>query len=368
MTTYTEKSGFMTSDMQYTLGKISAKIPGWDFQQIPYVDAWGRTENTGGKVANAVNNFLNPAYMSQIETSAMEEELQRLYDSTGEKGVLPDRAEKSFTVDGTDKHLTGEEYVEYATDRGQMAYDLLTELTSLYEYGDMTDAEKVDAVKMAYEYATKVAKSNVSDYEPDGWVAKAIESEKSGGMDGLDYILYQTALSMVDQPNKKGELGGSPTNAEKAAAINLRQDLSDADIANLWDTKDGYAAYEAGIDMRSFVDYKLALDTYDRPNKNGEYGGTPTSVEKADALLAAELDDREIAFLWDTGESQDAYNAGVDMENYVRFKAGVSGLESGVDYKKGDTDSRKRAINMLLNDLGITGSDRSWLYHTEYKK
>lgn len=326
MTTYTEKNGFLTSDMQYTLGKISAKIPGWDFQQIPYIDAWGRTESTGGNVENAANNFFNPAYMSQIDTSAMEEELQRLYDATGEKGVLPDRAPKYFTVDSERKDLTAEEYVGYATERGQLSYDMLSEITTLPEYAQMTDAEKVDTVEMVFEYADAVAKTGISDYKPTGWVAKAIEADKSCDMDEMDYILYKMALSMVDQPNKNGELGGTPTQAEQAMAIDLRDDLSDKDIAYLWDTKDGYAAYDAGVDMRAYVnkladgtevnvekligakdvgmsdedyyDFLDALTEYDQPTENGKYG-TFTQDEASAAIASIPgLTRAQRSYLW----------------------------------------------------------------------
>lgn len=44
MTTFTNQNDVLTTNMQYTLGKASARIPGWDYQQIPYIDAWGRTE------------------------------------------------------------------------------------------------------------------------------------------------------------------------------------------------------------------------------------------------------------------------------------------------------------------------------------
>jgi len=322
MTTYTEKDSFLTSDMQYTLGKISAKTPGWDFKQIPYIDAWGRTESTGSKAANAANNFLNPAYTSQIETSKMEEELQRLYDATGEKGVLPDRAPKYFTVDKERKDLTGEEYVEYATERGQRSYDMLTELTGLPEYKDMTDEEKAEAVDMVFEYADAVAKTDVSNYKPTGWVKNAIE----GDMDEMDYILYKMALTMVDKPNENGELGGSPTQEEKAAAINLRYGLSDSDIAYLWDTKDGYMAYEAGADMRAYVDrigsgesvnvekmvgamelgvsdeeyysFLDALEEFDEPSESGKLGTfTQKEATKAVASIPG-LTDEQRAYLW----------------------------------------------------------------------
>ena len=130
MTTYTEKSGFLTSDMQYTLGKASAKIPGWDYNQIPYIDAWGRKEASGTALKRGLNNFLNPAYTSTIEESNMEKELLRLYERTGEASVFPSRADKDFTVDGKDKYLTAEEYVRYATLKGQNSLKAVTSLVN----------------------------------------------------------------------------------------------------------------------------------------------------------------------------------------------------------------------------------------------
>lgn len=110
MTTYTDKNKWIDTDMQYFLGKLSAKIPGLDYSQIPYIDEWGRTEYNGGPFERIANNMLNPAYMSEVSTSETEEELQRLYDATGDGGVLPGRAAKYFTVDGERIDLTAEQY------------------------------------------------------------------------------------------------------------------------------------------------------------------------------------------------------------------------------------------------------------------
>ena len=143
MTTYTEKNAFLTPDAQYTLGRISGRIPGWDYNQIPYIDAWGRTERTGGAAKRAVDNFLNPAYTSKAGSSPMEDELTRLYDATGEKNVFPARAGKYFTVNGERKDLTAEEYVTYATKKGQLSHTLVTELTGSKSYQSMTDEQLV---------------------------------------------------------------------------------------------------------------------------------------------------------------------------------------------------------------------------------
>ena len=384
MTTYTEKNGFLTSDMQYTLGKISAKLPGWDFNQIPYVDAWGRTESTGNRASNIANNFLNPAYTSQIETSEMEEELQRLHDEKGDEySVLPSRPNKYFNVDSDRKDLTAEEYVKYATEKGQLSYDILTDLTGRKEYDTLPDAEKAEAVELAYEYASAIAKTKVSDYEPDNWVAKALEAEEFSGMDETEYILYKVALGMADQNNNGND---SYDNTEKAAAIASMPSLSDADIAVLLDSNTSYAAYDAGVDMRSLMGYigegndvnvekligakeaGISEDTYfkytdtlkavDQPNSNGELGGAATNAEKAAAIAKMQdLDNEGIAYLWGTDQAHEAYSYGVDMKKYAQFK-GVVG-----DFKGQD---KQQQIKSYLKSMNLSAKDYLYLYGTVY--
>lgn len=198
MTTYTEKNAFLTPDMQYTVGRISARLPGWDYQQIPYIDAWGRTENTGNAAERAGNNFLNPAYTSTAETSPMEDELLRLYEQTGDGGVLPSRAAKYFNVDGERKDLTAQEYVKYAQAKGQTAYKVLTALSSTAAYRSMSDSEKVEAVELVYDYANATAKTKVSGYKPEGWIAKAVKTEKATGVKAEQYVTLYLAQKGIE--------------------------------------------------------------------------------------------------------------------------------------------------------------------------
>ena len=178
-TTYTDKNSKLTTDMQYAVGRASAKIPIWDYSQIPYIDAWGRTETTGDVGTRAFNNFLNPAYTSTVDMSEMEEELLRLYESTGES-VLPRRANKYFNADKKRIDLTGEQYVTYAQKKGGEAYKWLTELTRNATYRSMTDEQKADCISYIYSAANEVAKAEVvSSYEPTKWVREAL---KSGGV------------------------------------------------------------------------------------------------------------------------------------------------------------------------------------------
>lgn len=220
MTTYTEKNAFLTPDAQYTLGRISGRIPGWDYNQIPYIDAWGRTERTGGAAKRAVDNFVNPAYTSKAGSSPMEDELTRLYDATGEKNVFPARAGKYFTVNGVRKDLTAEEYVTYATKKGQLSHTLVTELTGSKSYQSMTDEQKVKAISDAYDLANKLAKKAVApEYKVDSWVEKAAEAEKKHRIPQHTYVsLYSRTSGMeslrykdkdVDKDGKPDAIPGS---------------------------------------------------------------------------------------------------------------------------------------------------------------
>mgnify|MGYP004518242477 CR=1 FL=1 len=178
-TTFTSKNSKLTNDVQYALGRASAKIPIWDYSQIPFIDAWGRTESTGEVGTRAFNNFLNPAYTSTVDMSAMEQELLRLYEDTGES-VLPRRASKYFNVDKKRVDLTGEQYVTYAQKKGSEAYQWLTELTQNAAYRSMSDEEKADCIARIYSAANEVAKAEVvSSYEPTKWVKEAL---KGGGV------------------------------------------------------------------------------------------------------------------------------------------------------------------------------------------
>lgn len=178
-TTFTSKNSKLTNNVQYALGRASAKIPIWDYSQIPYIDAWGRTESTGDVGTRAFNNFLNPAYTSTVDMSDMEQELLRLYEVTGEN-VFPSRAKKYFNADNQEINLTGEQYVTYAQKKGGEAYKWLTELTQNATYRSMSDEEKADCIARIYSAANEVAKAEVvSSYEPTKWVKEAL---KGGGV------------------------------------------------------------------------------------------------------------------------------------------------------------------------------------------
>lgn len=222
MSTYTDKNLALPTDIQYAIGRASARIPGVDYQQIPYIDAWGREESSGPTLLRMGNNFLNPAYTSRTEVTPVDEEIRQLYNRTGDGGVVPDRPPRYITVDGERVDLTAEQYVQYATDRGQMQFRMLEDLFDRPEYNALSSTDRAALVNDVYEYVDKVTKAEISDYELDGWVKTAAES----GVDPEDYLIFwaMTANITGDKDENGDTISGSKK--EKMLAAIDMMDLS----------------------------------------------------------------------------------------------------------------------------------------------
>lgn len=177
--TYVDRNSAASTELQYMWGKIANKIPFYDFSQIPYIDAWGRTEETGNFFVRALNNFVNPAYVKKERPTEIDGELERLYD-LGETGVYPTRPKTNVQIKG--EYLTADEYVAYSTRKGQLSLDLASQFINSAEYGRASDAEKAYLIKKAYEYANDIAKYEVNNDVGFGakWEAEAYKSSNPG--------------------------------------------------------------------------------------------------------------------------------------------------------------------------------------------
>lgn len=271
MSTYTDKNNALPTDLQYALGRASARIPGWDYQQVPYVDAWGREESTGTLPMRAFNNFLNPAYTSSMNVTDVDAEVQRLYDQTGDSGVVPERPGRYVIVDGARKDLSGQEYVQYATQRGQSQYEMLEGMLDNPAYQGLSDADKAAVVADVYSYADATAKASVSGYQPDGWVARVAES----GADPAGYILYRHSGAQEGQtlPEQVQALEEAGITGEAQARLLLAENPTWADKAG-----------QAGVSEEVYVDFKVATAgiVSDR-----DRNGNTISGSKKEKVLAA---------------------------------------------------------------------------------
>lgn len=274
-TTFVDRTSPLSNDLQRGLGRTMNKLPG-DFQQIPYIDGWGRTESSGKLLPRAAENFLAPWYSSQKNVTEADRELQRLLDA-GQSGVVAKRTPQNIQVtykenpeDETNqkRYLNAEEYVTYATVKGQTSYDLVMDMINSAEYRSMTDEQKADAIKLAYTYAGHLAAEEVTGgkHESEEYVDLAQAAKKELG-------LYEAEYLLLCEKYGKGVMNGD----------GIRE------------------AYQNGIALDDYLTYAGALKAVkaDKEAKTGKKPGSTSQVDSARALLRdSSLTDKERAVLW----------------------------------------------------------------------
>ena len=304
-TTFVDRASWMPNDMQYTLGRVMNKLPG-EFQQIPYVDAWGRQESTGNPAEQSFNNFLNPAYTSRENATEADKEIQRLLRA-GQSGVVPKRTPQSVEVtykenpkdaENQKRYLNAEEYVSYATVKGQTSYELAMDMINSDEYRSMTDEQKAEALKLAYAYAGHVAAEEVTDgkHESEAYVALAQAAKKELGLSEAEYLLLYE------------EYGGALVNGDK-----VRE------------------AYQQGMEPETWLEYASGKSAY---NSDGEGGLTIAETAKSIRESGLTKDQQELLWLVSYPEwSEKADKAGVPISDYIAYKAATAGLKKSAEKK-----------------------------------
>ena len=166
MTTFVDKDSAVPAWLQKALGKASAKTPGWDYNQIPYVDAWGETEDIA-PVGGLLENTLSPSYISEGFTDEVYDELNRLNEVQSDINVYPQTPDKTITFEDAngklheDYNLSAEEYEKLAKLQGQTQKALVEQIISSDVYAELTDAEKAKAIQLAYKYAKEYGRQEV---------------------------------------------------------------------------------------------------------------------------------------------------------------------------------------------------------------
>ena len=356
---YTDPTSIIPDDLQYPISQAMNRLPG-EYNQVDYIDAWGRTESTGSLAGRAASNFISPGYYSRLSTSEVEDELQRVYDATGgEYNVFPDRATMgNTTING--ERLTPEQYTEYATTLGQTRLAEVSALMETDAYKAMSDAEKARAIQEVYDYALQTAKHAIdSSYEVDSRYEKAAEYG-----DIAEYLAFDRAWSSVE--DSKGantaafeavmqdyeRMSTQKQNAlMEALGENTRfDDVVDAYEAGLspaeWYTAyDEYRALEADEDSTAAVkatDFAKWLDTESGFNEQqrslleeqfGFYTHLRADTERYDDLIAAGFTPDKANAVYDAVSALQPQTGKTQVSDVQRYAA-IAGLNNLTDQEK----------------------------------
>lgn len=382
--TYIDRDSPIPNAVQILLGNWANKIPGIDFQQRDYVDAWGRTESTGENVLiRALNNFLNPAYVSRRQSGELEAELQRLYDlGEGFEGVLPSQAQTNTQIN--DQYLTSEEYNRLQTTRGQTAYDILNRFVGTDAYRNMTDEQKAKFIERVYDYSAEMGKVAAGDNleDKDSWIRNASKAQDEVGMDPGTFVELYTYKSVIDDEGGD-ETSNSTKQGQFEAYVDSRADLNQEqkqyvkDNVKFWnmvpaDSSAYNKARAAGFsdeEAQQILTAKREMDA----NGNGNY----SNAELYGGIIGMTDDPEEQEKYWNALKPSNSTKSWNEMAStyqpvYQRTQAAKSTLESVVTpehqtaFQAGldqyGTGSRYAAYQAILSVEGASNEEKKAMY------
>lgn len=227
MQTFVDKDSDLPSWLQRTLGKASAKIPGWDYQQVPYINAWGEEEKNPGLLANLAYNTLSPSYIEMGQNTPLTRELERLNKAVPDANTYPSVPDKTISYTDSDgkKHtdyvLTPEDWTSLAKKQGQEQRQLVESLIQSDMYKNLPDEYKAEAIKRAYTYAKEKARLEViKDYtvsNTNAWTQRTDDPVN-------DILLKAATDSIVDGLTPQSGYESVRT-VQKVSAITAADDL-----------------------------------------------------------------------------------------------------------------------------------------------
>lgn len=223
----------------------------FDSRQAEFVDEWGRTTDKGNVLERFLNNFLNPAYVSDVQETDLDAELERLEEATGDNAA-PSRRGYTITVNGERKRLTKDQYDRYSREYGTQAAEMMSALLVSKVYDEMPDEERVEAFKKIGQLADKYGKISAGV----GYEVKDGDSDKA-------------LFDLVDS--------GIPV-AEAYAARLYRDQLNGDKILDAATRQEHFSAWVSGRSGWSEKQKTAVLDAY-----GTFFSQTPANTEKYEA-------------------------------------------------------------------------------------
>ena len=373
-TVYSDKDSVLPSNVQYKLGKAMGKIPGVDYHQQDYVDAWGRTQSNGSAAKRIFDAFINPFYSGTDTTTKVDTELERLYKAgknvDGFPNVLPQKAARSTEyVKGTS--MTPDEYKQYSIDRGQKSLELVSDFMESDEYKIMSDIQRAGVISDLYSLAADRALKSVKTSNGIAYTGKLDDVAKL--TDVPEYYASKEILS-----------GAKDNTKENFDAIDqvlknfghLKDDTQTAlrDSTGLYVDKLLYAK-DSGIGSKDWFDTHSAIKEHEKEvGKESQWVsaeaiGSQTKGDDAAKLKALEAqlppdDDgnrKSIVKRYDSAiDSGISWDDWTEIEKVVNTDAGGWGGTYGIY-------SGEKKVKKALREAGYTSSQATRIWNV-YKK
>lgn len=206
--TTSTKIGTLPKAVDSTKNYIMSKIPGLRQLLPTKTDVWGNDIKQADNVLQrALEKGVFPWTRKEVSTNAVDSEIIKVYDNTGESSILPDNINKNLTINKQKYLMTSDEYSKYKKQYGEKSYELLDNLIKSSEYKKMKDTQKKTAIEKVYNYVNEqikvdYAKQNKLDYD-ESTLSVTIDQIKRNNGNVSNYFEYLALTNDLDKNTEK---------------------------------------------------------------------------------------------------------------------------------------------------------------------
>lgn len=198
---YAPKSSSLTKKGESFLRQQRSKIPFASMQNEASIDVWGNErkreyagDSAGDFAMRALNNFILPWNYSSNKRTSLDNELERLYQSTGDSGIFP--AVASGTINESQQNpkisMTPLEFSKFSTTKGKKSQQYVSDFVNSEAYDQLDDSEKADIISSLYSLATYEARKQVLTDPLRGYNYNQEDYENVLGSGVKPYEYYST--------------------------------------------------------------------------------------------------------------------------------------------------------------------------------
>lgn len=294
MSTYVDKDSAMPNWMQKAIGKASARIPVLDYNQVPYINAWGEEEQNPKVLLNLIYNMLSPSYVSTGQEDAVSQELTRLNEVQSDVNVFPSTPEKKYD----DRHLNSDEYVALAKTQGQIQRKIVEDMVDADLYAGLPDAYRAKAVEYAYKYARESAQINVlgrEDFSSD-WMTEIGENAADGILkhvikENIKGMYLAGDITAEEAIKRRIEYHGDSRDKArgKIAYWSAQKSDPDAHLEDTWFTAYYEKIESSGVGVDAYMEYRrMKIGNTKKADILNVIDGMDLTDKQKDALYFAE--------------------------------------------------------------------------------
>ena len=143
------------------VNKILAKIPGLRTTLEKQIDTFGNEQKQYKSGNDFWSTFINPGYNSTYDPTPLQEEILRVYQETGDKGVFPITAGGSITFKNETTKLNPKQKMTYQKTSGEYVTQILSKVIETDAYKKFDDTQKATLLKEVISDSNTLGKASV---------------------------------------------------------------------------------------------------------------------------------------------------------------------------------------------------------------